>query len=247
MKKIKKLKKWYVVVLVVVFTVIAGMSSAETLLGKNYIGGSFGIIKFDDNDRFFEDNIDVPWENDYRAYGFVGNINLNGNLDLQLGVGYEQYKQYEKTDGYAYLTYVKADIKIYSAQANLVYFFKPSEKVNPYVGVGIAVIDAKMGAISYEKSSDTEVGFGSQVGVELELIEQLWLDFGLHYFNIDSENDFIINAGVGYWFNKQIMGALSCAYNLDSENALASLGLIISFSKPEHAGRKDNLYYSYWE
>ena len=77
-----------------------------------------------------------------------------------------------------------------------------------------------------EDTDDTEVGFGGEVGVELEFTEQVLFKFSLDYFNIDSEDSIDINAGVGYWFNEQVMGSLSGFHDFDDEDAGASIGLI---------------------
>jgi len=199
---------------VIAFAAIAGTANAETLLGKNYIGGSFGIVQFGD------DEMDEVLGNAY-AIAIVGNINLNPNMDLHVFGGYLWADG--DTEGN------EIDITSLGAGADLIYFFKPNEKVNPYVGAGLAVIKREVEVSGFgmtEDEEDTEVGFGGEVGVELEFTEQVLFNFSLNYFNIDSEDSISVNAGVGYWFNEQVMGSLSGSYDFDEEDALATLGLI---------------------
>lgn len=203
-----------VIGMAIVIMAIAGTSYAETLLGKNYIGGSFGIIQFGD------DELDEFLGN---AYGFdVGvNINLNPNIDLQLFTGYTW------ADGED--SGIEIDVTALAIGADLVYFFKPNEKINPYIGAGLTVVKSEVEASGFgitEDEDDTDVGFGGEVGVELEFTEQVLFNSSLDYFTIDSEDSIDINAGVGYWFNEQILGSVSGFYNFDDEDTGASIGLI---------------------
>ena len=198
----------------IAFAAIAGTSSAETLLGKNYVGGSFGIIQFGD------DNLDEVLGNGYK-FDAVANINLNPNMDLQLALGYVW------ADGEA--SGIEIDLTGLGAGGDLVYFFKPNERVNPYVGAGLTVVKSKVevsGPGGSADEDDTEVGFGAEIGVELEFTEQVLFRFGLDYFNIDSEDSLDINAGAGYWFNATVLGTLGGFYDLDDEDAGAGIGLI---------------------
>jgi opacity protein-like surface antigen len=199
----------------IAFVAIAGTSNAETRLGKNYIGGSFGILKFGDDD------LDEVLGN---AYGFdgVANINLNQNIDLNLGIGYVWADG--DTEG------IEIDLTGIGAGADLVYFFKPGEKVNPYIGAGVTVVKSEVEVSGFgesESEDDTEVGFGGGVGVELEFTEQVLFRFGLDYFNIDSEDSIDLGVGAGYWFNETVLGTISGSYDFDSEDASASIGLIV--------------------
>jgi len=197
-----------------VFLVIVRNSDADTLLGKDYIGGSFTIIHFGD------DSLDDLFGN---AYGFdaLGNINLSTNIDLQLGLGY--YWAEGSVLG------VDVDYTAVIAAADIIYFFKPNEQINPYVGAGLAIVRTKVevsGPVGSADDDDTEVGFGCQAGVELEVTKKILCDFSLSYFNIDSEDDVNINAGIGYWFNDRWMGFLGATYAFDYEDATATLGLL---------------------
>lgn len=194
---------------------IAGTSNAEIRLGKNYVGGSFGIIKFGD------DELDEVLGNGYGFDG-VANINLNQNIDLNLGGGYLW------ADGD--IEGIEIDFTGIGAGADLIYFFKPGEKVNPYIGAGVTVVKSEVEVSGFgesESEDDTEVGFGGGVGVELEFTEQVLFRFGLDYFNIDSEDSIDLEVEAGYWFNETVMGTISGSYDFDSDDASASIGLIL--------------------
>ncbi len=158
------------------------------------------------------------------GYGFdgVANINLNQNIDLNLGVGYVW------ADGD--IEGIEIDLTGTGAGADLIYFFKPGEKVNPYIGAGVTVVKSEVKVSGFgesESEDDTEVGFGGGVGVELEFTEQVLFRFGLDYFNIDSEDSIDLGVGAGYWFNETVMGTINGSYDFDSEDASASIGLIL--------------------
>ena len=195
---------------------IAGVSDAETLLGKNYVGGSFRIVKFGD------DQLDQLLGNGYGVNG-VANINLSQNIDLKLGAGYIWADGDEGG--------VEIDLTGVAAGGDLIYFFNPNEKVNPYIGVGMAVVNSEVEVSGFgvsESEDDTEVGFGGGVGVELEFTEQVLFRFGLDYFNIDSEDSIDLGIAAGYWFNESVMGSIGGSYDFDSEDAAASIGLILA-------------------
>lgn len=200
-------------VVTIAFMAVAGLSHAETLLGKNYVGGSFGIFQFGD------DELDDGLGNAYTVGG-EGNINLNPNIDLNLSVAYLW------ADGD--VAGVDIDVTAISVGAGLTYFFKPNEKVNPYVRAAVVVVNAESefsgGGLSDEDS--TEVGVRAGAGVEFEASEKILLRGGLDYFTIDSKDDFILGAGVGYWFNEQVLGQIGGTYALDSEDAIATIGLV---------------------
>jgi opacity protein-like surface antigen len=199
----------------IAFVAIAGTSHAETLLGKNYIGGSFEIVKFGDDD------LDEVLGNGY-SFDALANINLNQNIDLNLGIGYLWADG--DTEG------IEIDLTGIGAGADLVFFFKPGEKVNPYIRAGLMVVKSEVEVSGFGESvseDDTEVGFGAGVGLELEFTEQVLFRFGLDYFNIDSEDSIDFGIGAGYWFNETVMGTISGSYDFDSENASSSIGLIV--------------------
>ena len=199
----------------IAFVAIAGTSNAETLLGKNYIGGSFGIVQFGDDD------LDEVLGNGYGFSG-VGNINLNPNIDLNLGVAYVWADG--DTGG------VEVDVTSIGAGADLIYFFKPNEQVNPYIGAGLTLVKSEVEASALgvsEDEDDTEVGFGAGAGVEIEATEEVLLRVGLDYFNIDSEDSIDVSVSLGYWFSEQVLGAIGGSYDFDSEDAIAEVGIVV--------------------
>lgn len=213
----ESMRKWLLATLGIMTLIGATLSSvqAETLLGKNYIGGSFGIVKFGD------DELDEVLGTGY-GFDAGGNINLNPNIDLQLYVAYAWADG--ETEG------IEIDISGRGGGADLIYFFKPEERVNPYIGAGFALIKSEVEVSGFgetEGEDDTEVGYGAEIGVELEFTEHVLFNFSLDYFNIDDEDGVDINVSVGYWFNEQMLGGIGGSYDFDDEDASVSIGLIV--------------------
>ena len=207
-------KMCLVIGLVMVFMSIVGSASAETLLGKNYVGGSFGVFQFGD------DELDEAMGNGY-GLDVIGNINVTPHIDLQLAVGYVW------SDGEAFG--IEVDATSIGGSAEYVFFLNPNEKMNPYIGAGIVVVKTEIDISDSSRSTsadETDTGFGGKVGVELEFTEQVLFNFGLGYIYFEDEDSVDLNAGVGYWFNDRIMGALNGSYDFESEDSLASVGLI---------------------
>ncbi|MDI6790688.1 MAG: OmpW family outer membrane protein [Thermodesulfobacteriota bacterium] len=207
-------------VLMIMFAILICLSivpfaKGETLFGKNYVGGAFGIVKFGD------DTLDEILGNGY-GFNAGGNINLNKNIDLLLDVGYVWADG--DADGF------EVDLSGLAAGAKLNYFFKPDEKANPFIGAGIAVVKSEVevsGFGAVEEDDETDVGFSVDAGVELEFTEEVLFRFGLDYFNINDEDSIDGSVSFGYWFNKQIMGAISGSYDFDDGDAAAQIGLIV--------------------
>ncbi len=212
-------KKCGVSCMVVSLVAIAGTSSAETLLGKNYVGGAAGMLKFGD------DELDDAF-GEGKTADLLGNINLTPNIDLQLGAGYLWADG--ETAGIDY------DITGTALDADIVYFFNPDQKVNPYIGAGITHLKVEFEGSGYGISGDyddTETGFGCEAGVEIEVTKRVLVNVGLDYLYFDDDdiddNDSVdLNTGVGYWFTDQIMGGVSTSYDFDSDDTAASVGLI---------------------
>jgi opacity protein-like surface antigen len=197
------------------FAMLTGTSIAETLLGKNYIGGSFSIVNFGD------DELDEVFGN---AYGLdaQANINLNNNIDLNLGIGYLW------ADGQS--EGIEIDLTGVSVGANLFYFFAPGEQVNPYIYGGIAVVKNEIEFSAFGESvtdDETEVGYVGGAGFELMFTEEVLFRFGLDYLTIDSQDTIALNIGAGYWFNETILGTLSGSYEFEDKNAFAAIGFIV--------------------
>jgi opacity protein-like surface antigen len=199
----------------IAFLAITGTSHAETLLGKNYIGASFGIVQFGDDD------IDDVIGN---AYGFSGvaNINLNPNFDLNLGGAYVWADGEESG--------VEIDITSIGGGADLIYSFKPNEQINPYIGAGITVVKSEIEVSALGVSvdeDDTEIGFGAGAGIEIEATEEVLLRVGLNYYNIDSEDSIDASISLGYWFSEKILCAIGGNYDFDTEDAIAEIGIVV--------------------
>lgn len=199
---------------------------AETLLGKNHLGGSFSIVQFGD------DLLDEVLGN---GYGFSGggSINLESNVDLKLGV----------VSAWADGEYsgVNVDVSSFGTSAELVYFFKPSQQINPYIGAGLSLINTEVKASAFgvsESEDDTEVGYGLRAGVEIESTENVILRLDLEYLNIDDKDSVGISGALGdakvdvsvalgYWFSEQVLGTIGFSHDFDSENASAKIGVAL--------------------
>lgn len=197
---------------------VAGMvseSRAETLLGKDYAGGLLEITKFGDD--YLDDLLGLG----YGLEGFV-NVNLHDNIDLNLGLGYLWAEGDD--DG------VDMEVDGVVVEADLIYFFKPGEKVNPYVSAGLALVDREVEvtvAGDTESDGDTEVGYGAGAGVELELTAKTLLRLGVDYFNIDDEDSVELGGFAGYWFTDRLLGTIGGGYDFEYEDTYARIGFIV--------------------
>jgi opacity protein-like surface antigen len=193
----------------------AGTSNAETLLGKNFVQGTFGIVQFGDDvlDEVLGDGFEM---------GGAWNLNLNPNIDVNLGLGYLW------ADGSA--GGIEADVTGLEASAALIYFFKPNEPVNPYVGA-VLVVDKTEVELSTlgvsDDEDDTEAGIGAGAGVEIEATEDILVRLGVDYVYFEDDDGFDALASVGYWFNEQVLGAIGGGYAFESEDLYVEVGLVV--------------------
>ncbi len=197
---------------VAAFIACAGAAHADTLLGKNYVGGSLGMISFGDDMDAFDDATSLK--------GF-GNINLNANMDLALSADYAWADG--KDMG------IEVDTNALSGGGDLVYFFRPNQRCNPYLKAGLAVIKSEVEASAFGvkvSEDDTNVGFGAGGGVEFEATKAILLRAGLDYFNVDSDDSVNVSGKLGYWFNPQILGFVGGAYDFDSEDKVGEIGMV---------------------
>jgi opacity protein-like surface antigen len=197
----------------VAFMAFAGAVQADTLLGKNYVGGSLSMISFG------EDDMDVF--DDATGLNGFGNINLNSNIDLQVGASYAW------TDG-DYMG-ISLDANTLQAGADLVYFFRPERRCNPYLKAGLAVVKSEVEAALLGvtvSEDDTNVGFGAGGGVEFEATKEILFRAGLNYFNVDSDDSVNLSGKLGYWFNPQILGYVGGSYDFDSEDKVGEIGMV---------------------
>jgi opacity protein-like surface antigen len=191
-------------------------AEAGTLLGTNYFGTSVAIIQFGDD---LQDDV---LGTGYGVSAF-GNFNLRPNLDLALDVAYVW------ADGA--LEGVKLDLSGLGADAGLVYFFKPGEKVNPFLRGGILIVynevEGSSGGVTV-KDDDTEFGGGGGAGLEFEATEKVLARVALDYSYVDSEDSIPISAQLGYWFSDRVLGAIGGAYDFDSEDLSGEFGVIFT-------------------
>jgi opacity protein-like surface antigen len=195
------------------FMAFTGAVHADTLLGKNYVGGSLGMITFGEDDMEVFD--------DATSLNAFGNLNLNSNVDLQLGLGYMW------TDG----NYegISLDANSLQGKADLVYFFRPERRCNPYLKAGLAVVRSEVEAALLGvkvSEDDTNVGFGAGGGVEFEATKEILLRAGLDYFNVDSDDSVNLSGKAGYWFNPQILGFVGGSYDFESEDKVGEVGMV---------------------
>lgn len=202
-----------------VLALCAGTGWADTLLGENYVGGSFGVVQFGD------DELDDMFGKGKSLSGF-GNINLNANTDLQVGAGYMW------ADGSS--GNLELDTNTIGAGTDLVYFFRPGQQCNPYLKAGLQVIKAEVEVPLYGltvSQDDTEVGFGAGGGAEFEATKEILLRAGLDYFNVDSEDSFNLTGSFGYWFNPRILGFVGGSYDFESEDKAGEVGLVFKLPR----------------
>lgn len=188
---------------------------AETLRGSNYIGTSFGSVKFGND--LMDDALGL-------GYGLSGlaNIPLSGRVDLSIGVGAIW------SDGD--LDGVDFHLRGVGAGTDLIYSLRPGTKINPYISAGIsAVRDTLRISILGEKRDyvDSDVGGGGAVGLEVDVAPPMLLRLGAGYQYIDGGDSVNVGGLLGYGFSKNLMGTLGGGYNFNSENRTARIGLIL--------------------
>jgi opacity protein-like surface antigen len=189
----------------------AGAVQAEGLLGQNYLGGYLALVQFGDDamEEMFDDGTSLT---------AIGNINLRPHLDLQVGASYLW------SDG-DYMGF-GVDMSSSAAEADMVWFFLPGERLNPYVKGGLRLVKNEVEIDVFGASEDeSDVGFGGGGGLEFEASRDIVLRGGLDYFHVDSEDSINLSGYAGYWFNRQVVGFIGADYDFESENKAGKIGM----------------------
>ncbi|QBG49174.1 porin family protein [Verrucomicrobia bacterium S94] len=194
---------------VLALAVAVQVADAETLLGKNYIGGSFGIIQFGND--FLDDVFGTG-----KGVQGSGNIVLHEHVDLNLTGGYLW------ADG-DFLG-LDADVSVFSGGAYLVYHFLPGEKINPFLNVGAGAVRTEIEVAGFEEH-ETDASFDVGGGVEIEATEAVLFRGSVDYTTIDNDDDVTLSATLGYWFTEQLLGGAGFSYTIDGEDITGDISL----------------------
>lgn len=184
----------------------------KTLSGTNYVGGAFSTVAHGKG---------VDSQNGIEA---IGNINLTKNIDFNLNIGHLWLESNE--------TGINIDNTLIGAHSKLIWLFKPNEKINPFLGASITFVESEAEISAFGMSThvdDSEVGFGGEGGIEVEVTENIISRLTLSYLDIYDEGSFHIKGLVGYWFNEQILGFAKAVYDFESETSVGKIGLIFKF------------------
>lgn len=187
----------------------------EGLLGTNYAGAVFGVIKpGDDAAEDFYDQI-------YSA-GVFGNIKIGEQLDLRPYVSHLWADG--ESGGYKLdvsTTQVGADVRMYMEyQPNLmVYasgglFFNSTEVELKYAGTSTS-------------DDDTDIGFSGDVGIESTPSESIVYRAALTYSNVSGDDATGITLGAGKWLRPTVLGALQFVYDFEDGDAGIGINLIV--------------------
>ena len=188
-------------------------AKAETLLGKDSIGGSLAILRYGD------DALDTVFG---LAYGFEGNaaINLTEHSDLGLSVAYVW------ADGEA--EGVEIDLSAIGAGIDFVYSFNPGEAVNVYsvVGLMLAKTSAQVSGFGgSESADDTDLGWRGGFGVEFESSGNGLFRISITGSSLGDSTSLPLSGGCGYWFSDKMLAVISGTYDLDSQNTTLQVGI----------------------
>ncbi|MGB2864217.1 MAG: porin family protein [Sedimentisphaerales bacterium] len=204
-----KVRIYFVLLAVVLGT--TRVSFAKTLFGQNYTALSYSYFDYGDGDKSYLD--------DGHGGSVLVNINQESDKDIQLGVDYVD------SDGERNLQDV--EISTLCFRADLVHTFSESEKVKPYINIGLRVLDMDVTGPATEKD-DTDVGLGLGIGIEFELAPTLMAKISANHDNVGDDADYF-TAMLGYWFTDNLMGTIGIGRETDADSTYLQAGVVFAF------------------
>lgn len=187
------------------------MSHAEGLLGTDYIAGSVGLYKFGDHElsSLFGNSL---------IYEGTGNINLYPNIDVRLGLSY--------LVGEGDAGGVDIDATQTAGTAELVYFFKPDEKVNPFVSAGIGAIE-EVWKVGNMEEDETFTGYYGSAGIEFETEKELIVRISGDYVKVDTVDDELnLSILAGCWAEHIFVG-FGAEFGFETEDRMGWVGIAV--------------------
>jgi hypothetical protein len=211
--------------LTVLIAIIASSTSTRAgLLGKRTFGINIGQVtpgdddvkEFDDSILTYGANLRLPIDKHIDFIVNIGQAKISGNLPVY--------------DPFYLRTYmVKVDGTSTSLGGGFTYQVRPSERVNPYVGLGLIWSKVKYESAGHSEDDD-DAGVLVGGGIELNMNEQVSLDIGMTYQSeMFDEDDIIVGIGLNIWFTPEFRFTVAGEYGIDSENMGISGGIGIGF------------------
>ena len=198
-------------VLLVVVLGTTRVSYAKTLLGQDYTWLSYLLYDYGDGDLSYLD--------DGHGGSILVNMRRESDQDVQLAVDYVE------TDGERQLQDV--ELTILTFRADLVHTFSESEKVKPFINVGLRVQDRDATGPA-TKDDDTDVGLGLGIGVELELAPTLMAKISANHDNVGDEANYF-TVMLGCWFNDDLLGTIGVGREFDGDSTYFQVGAIFAY------------------
>ena len=198
-------------VLLAVVLGTARVSLAKVLFGQNYTALSYSVFDYGDGDLSYLDD------------GYGGSILVNfsheSDQDIQLGLDYAE------ADG----DRLSQDVEITTMtfRADLVHTFSESEKIKPFINVGLRVQDIDVTGPATEKD-DTDVGLGLGIGVEVELAPTLMAKITANHDNVGEDSNFF-TAQLGWWLTDNLLGSIGIGREFDGDSTYFQVGAVIAY------------------
>jgi len=198
-------------VLLAVVLGTARVSQAKLLFGQNYTALSYSIFDYGDGDLSYLDD------------GYGGSVLVNfsheSDQDIQLGLDYVE------SDGDRLAQDVEIDILTF--KADLVHTFSESEKIKPFINVGLRVQDRDVTGPA-TGSDDTDVGLGLGIGVELELAETLMAKISANHDNVGDDSNYF-TATLGWWLTDSLLASAGVGREFDGDSTYFQFGAVIAY------------------
>ena len=187
------------------------VSPAKTLFGQNYTALYYSYFDYGDGDKSYLD--------DGQGGSIRVNFNQDSNKDVQLGLDYV-YSDGERLSQ-------DVEISTFCFRADLVHAFCESEKVKPYINIGLRVLDMDVTGPATEKD-DTDVGLGIGIGIELELTPTLVAKLSAEHDNVGDDANYM-TAMLGCWFTEDLMGTIGIGRESNGDSTYLQAGAVFAF------------------
>ena len=202
--------RMYCVLLVVVLGTVR-VSFGKTLFGQNYTALSYSLYDYGDGDLSYLD--------DGHGGSILVNFSHESDQDIQLGLDY--------VDADGERNSQDVEISILGFRADLVHTFSESEKIKPYINVGLRVLDMDVTGPATEED-DSDVGLGLGIGIEIELAPILMAKISANHDNVGDDANYF-TAMLGCWFTDQLMGTIGIGREFEGDSTYLQVGAVLAF------------------
>ena len=187
------------------------VSYAKTLFGQDYTALSYWLFDYGDGDLSYLD--------DGHGVSILVNMSHESDKDIQLGVDYVE------SDGVRNSQDV--EISTLTFRADLVHTFSESDKVKPFINVGLRVQDIDVTGPATEQD-DTDVGLGLGIGVEIELAPTLMAKISANHDNVGDDSNYF-TAMLGWWLTEDLLGSIGVGREFDGDSTYFQFGAVIAY------------------